>query len=441
MDIRQLFSDTVRKMKRFDFLTDFVRRKNDEKGKLSDEAAVYRKKNGRGNEFDLAIYQLNAKISEIDKAVDKCKIEIKSLKGSISEGLRECYVKSPDPDFTNRVSLAYKHVFGEKYSLVTLSEAGGIFGESKIVGAVVTHDKKKKCAVKECVKAGEKNFAGRITSKPEIVVWDYDEDKPEGEFRAENDDFKAVLKRRAECQLFVFIKDTCKKPVLIIGGVITILVALLLGLSVMAGLVVTSSMDKFITYSAAGAVLLLAFTVVAEAKSGKGAPVDGLWFTAFWLAIASGLIMFFLKGSILSMVVPIFLLCYSIVLFAVRFALRKREASGKIYYEIAFVAVGVYFALLISQADLSTGVFAKAVIASAYFAISAAGIGVGLYAAVSEKLEVGCAGKNLSLLSSAFALTAAVITADFIGKVISAAIAVVSVGVYLYLRLKFETKV
>ena len=63
MDIRQLFSDTVRKMKRFDFLTDFVRRKNGEKGRLSDEAAVYRKKNGRGNEFDLAIYQLNAKKS------------------------------------------------------------------------------------------------------------------------------------------------------------------------------------------------------------------------------------------------------------------------------------------------------------------------------------------------------------------------------------------
>ena len=46
MDIRQLFSDTVRKMKRFDFLTDFVRRKNGEKGRLSDEAAVYRKKTG-----------------------------------------------------------------------------------------------------------------------------------------------------------------------------------------------------------------------------------------------------------------------------------------------------------------------------------------------------------------------------------------------------------
>ena len=136
MDIRQLFSDTVRKMKRFDFLADFVRRKNGEKGRLSDEAAVYRKKNGRGNEFDLAIYQLNAKISEIDKAVDKCKIEMKSLKGSISEGLRECYAKSPDSDFTNRVSLAYRHIFGDKYSLVTLSEAGGIFGESKIVGAV-----------------------------------------------------------------------------------------------------------------------------------------------------------------------------------------------------------------------------------------------------------------------------------------------------------------
>ena len=48
------------------------------------------------------------------------------------------------------------------------------------------------------------------------------------------------------------------------------------------------------------------------------------------------------------------------------------------------------------------------------------------------------AGKYLSLLSSAFALTAAVITADFVGKVISAAIAVVSIALYLCLRLKNE---
>lgn len=438
MDIRQLFSDTVRKMKRFDFLTDFVRRKNGEKGRLSDEAAVYRKKNGRGNEFDLAIYQLNAKISEIDKAVDKCKIEMKSLKGSISEGLRECYAKSPDSDFTNRVSLAYRHIFGDKYSLVTLSEAGGIFGESKIVGAVTTHDKKKKCAVKECVKAGEKNQAGRITSKPEIVVWDYDEDKPEGEFCVENDDFKVILKRRTENEAIVFIKDSCKKPVLIVGGIITILIALFSGLSVLAGLVASSSWEKFATYFAAGAVLLVAFTVVMAAKSGKSAPVDGLWLTAFGVAIASGLIMFFLKGSIMSMIVPIFLLCYSVALFAVRFALRKREASEKIDYKIAFVAAGVYFALLISEADLSVGAFAKAVIASAYFVLSAAGVGVGLYAAVSGKREMNGAGRYLSLLSSAFALTAAVITADFVGKVISAAIAVVSIALYLYLRLKNE---
>ena len=48
------------------------------------------------------------------------------------------------------------------------------------------------------------------------------------------------------------------------------------------------------------------------------------------------------------------------------------------------------------------------------------------------------AGKYLSLFSSAFALTAAVITADFVGKVISAAIAVVSIALYLCLRLKNE---
>ncbi len=155
-------------------------------------------------------------------------------------------------------------------------------------------------------------------------------------------------------------------------------------------------------------------------------------FARYYTPIVVGL------AAFIGLIVPIFLLCYSVALFAVRFALRKRESSGKIDYKMAFVAAGVYFALLISEADLSVGAFAKAVIASAYFAVSAAGIGFGLYAAVSGKREMNGAGKYLSLLSSAFALTAAVITADFVGKVISAAIAVVSIALYLCLRLKNE---
>ena len=73
MEIGELFTLTVKKMKRLDFISDFIRRKTSEKNKLSEEVAVYRKKNGKikNNEYDIYIYQLNAKISEIEKSVEK----------------------------------------------------------------------------------------------------------------------------------------------------------------------------------------------------------------------------------------------------------------------------------------------------------------------------------------------------------------------------------
>ena len=124
MEIGELFTLTVKKMKRLDFISDFIRRKTSEKNKLSEEVAVYRKKNGKikNNEYDIYIYQLNAKISEIEKSVEKCKIEAKALRGEISEGLRECYAKSPDADFLKRTERAYKHVYGDKSFLLGYGE-------------------------------------------------------------------------------------------------------------------------------------------------------------------------------------------------------------------------------------------------------------------------------------------------------------------------------
>ena len=59
MEIGELFTLTVKKMKRLDFISDFTRRKTSEKNKLSEEVAVYRKKNGKikNNEYDIYIYQ------------------------------------------------------------------------------------------------------------------------------------------------------------------------------------------------------------------------------------------------------------------------------------------------------------------------------------------------------------------------------------------------
>ena len=80
-----------------------------------------RKRNGKvGNkDLDLEIFQINAKISDVEKTIDKCKLEIKNIKKDVADSLRECYAKADSPDFLRRVQKAYDHVFDGKTTLVS----------------------------------------------------------------------------------------------------------------------------------------------------------------------------------------------------------------------------------------------------------------------------------------------------------------------------------
>lgn len=438
MDERQLFTETVKKMKRLDFLNDFVRRKTAEKSKISEEVAVLRKKNGRvgNNEYDIAIFQLNAKISDIEKSIDKCKIEAKSLKGVISEGLRECYAKADDADFLKRVRLAYKHVFGEKSYLVGVNDVGGIFGEAKIVGAMVTHDKTKKTSVQEFVRAGEKNQAGRIISYPEIVVWDYDRTKPEGEFRTEDDSFKAELKRKKESELLRFVKDTYKKPLLYKTAVFFVALVVMFALAAAAGVIGSESNARFIPFFIVGAIALVAFTLFAAKYEKTSSVSDGIGLTAFGLAIITG-VRFAVVSLDERVVLPIFFIVYSVAAFILRFSLRKKEKSGIKLVKPASCFVGFYLATVlacVNTAEVMPNVFAAAI----YFVVIAACLSGGAYSIFGKTEKYRKIGGNALLFSVCFSGVATLASPYLAGMIISAAVCAVSVGAYSYLRLKNE---
>lgn len=465
MDERQLFTETVKKMKRLDFLSDFVRRKNAEKSKLSDEVAVYRKKNGSvGNkEYDIAIFQLNAKISDIEKSVDKCKIEMKTLKGSISEALRECYAKADNADFLKRVRLAYKHVFGERNYLVGVNEVGGIFGDVKIIGAMVTHDKTKRAAVQEFVRAGEKNQAGKIISYPEIVVWDYDKTRPEGEFRTEDDSFKTELKKKKDPELLKFVKDTYKKPLLYKTTAFFVALVVMFALAAVSGVIGNEPDKAFIPYFIIGAIALVSFSVFAAKSERTSSVIDGASLAAFGFAIVTG-VRFAAVSVDERVILPIFLVVYSLAVFILRFTLRKKEKSGIKLAKPVACFIGGFFALALSRPD-TTEVLPKVFVAAVYFALVAACLLGGAYAIFAEKTKADDGennvkdennvkgennvkhdknekyrkiGGNALLFLTCFAGVATLVSPYFVGMIISAAVAAVSVGAYSYLRLKNE---
>lgn len=441
MDERQLFTETVKKMKRLDFLNDFVRRKNAEKSKLSEEVAVYRKKNGSvgNNKYDIAIFQLNARISDIEKSIDKCKIEMKALKGVISEGLRECYAKAGDIDFLKRVKLAYKHVFGEKRYLVGYNDVGGIFGEAKIVGATVTHDKTKKVSVREFVRAGEKNQAGTIISYPEIVVWDYDRTKPEGEFRTEDDSFKSVIKRKKESELLKFVKNTYKKPLLYKTAVFFVALVVMFALAAASGVVGTNPNAKFIPLFLVGAIGLVGFSVFAAKYEKTSSAIDGMSLASFGLAIVTG-VRFAVVSPDERAILPIFLAVYSVAVFIARFLLRKKEKSEIKLVKPVLCFIGSYLAAVLACADI-TEVMPEIFVAAVYFTVIAACLFGGACAIFikSEKYEkYRKIGGNALLLSACFTGVATLVSPQLAGMIISAAVCAVSVGAYSRLRLKNE---
>lgn len=390
--MKELFNETVSKIKRYDFLTGFSKRKTAEKADLTARVAILRKRNGKvaGKDLDLEIFQINGKISDVEKTIDKCKTEIKNIRKDVAESLRECYAKADSPDFLRRVEKAYDHVFDGKTTLVSLNEAGGIFGESKIVGAVVTHDKSKKCTVKECVLAGEKNQSGSIVSRPEVIVYDYDPKKTEGELRIEDDTFKRVLEKRQSSELTVFVKETYTEKVVLPSILFTATVVAVLGFLFGAKLYNGMFGNLFYGFAAIGAVALVGFTIAGIATERKGAVVDAAGLSAFLIAVFTAPVMIAVTGVTTKIAIPIFLACYSIIVFIVRFKFRNEEKTGNANYTLLFVFSGCFLGAafrIIAKNVYPLNAYGKAFVWVLFGLVALVGIALSISVFVSKKKE------------------------------------------------------
>lgn len=440
--MKELFNETVSKIKRYDFLTGFSKRKAAEKADLTARVATLRKRNGKvGNkDLDLEIFQINAKISDVEKTIDKCKLEIKNIKKDVADSLRECYAKADSPDFLRRVQKAYDHVFDGKTTLVSLNEAGGIFGESKIVGAVVTHDKSKKCMVKECVLAGEKNQSGRIVSRPEVIVYDYDLKKTEGELRIEDDTFKRVLEKRQSSELTVFVKETYTEKVVLPSILFTAVVAVVLGYLFGAKLYSGMFGNLFYGFAAIGAVALIGFSVVGIKREQKGAVVDAAGLSAFLIAVFSAPVMIVVTGVTVKIAIPIFLACYSIVVFIVRFKLRNEERTGDLDYTLLFVFTGAFLGTAFRVAAKNVypvNVYGKAFAWGVFGIVAIVGVALSISVFVSNKKEK--TGLKLQTILSVILFMSAICVTTSIRSIpvftTSLAVVIVCVTAYLYGKL------
>lgn len=193
----QLFNSAVTKIKRIDFLKTVIKKKAEESGALTGEAAVLRKKNGWADrlENDVRLYRINAQIAAADKSVAECKEEIKKLKNEALDELADAYPKATTAEHREKVRAAVRYLTDGKTLLYSDVDAGGVEGETQIVGVVTTQDKKKRGEVARLVKAGLVSDTGKVVERPKICAYVYSKDEPEGIEKEADDTFKKKTRR------------------------------------------------------------------------------------------------------------------------------------------------------------------------------------------------------------------------------------------------------
>ena len=348
--MKELYGTAIQKMKRKDFLDDIIREKTVEESNITQEVAVLRKKNGRqtGTDYDLRIYQLNMRKASISKLIAKCKVEIKNLKQEILDILVECYAKADLPENRQKVKSALNHAFGGKMELLTAEDVGGIWGDCEIVGAVTTQDKKRKNTIAKTVKAGARNFNGRLVKKPQIVVYDYDKKKPSGEYRAENDAFKEQLKKKKTPRFIRYVSETYGNENTVFACFLALLYAVF---TISAGVIgFLEGMTSFahLRYGVAIPLLLGTFTLLTLKTGKRGGVCDFLPFASILIGIiglVSSLVWF--KNIFRGLIFPVALLSYGVVAIILRAILgEEREGEEEKLNVIAILFAGVILAFI-----------------------------------------------------------------------------------------------
>jgi hypothetical protein len=349
--MKERFSKAVQKMKRKDFLDDFIREKTAEEAKLTAEVAELRKKNGKmvGSDIDLQIFQINMRKAEISKLIAKCKAEIKTLKAEILDLLTDCYALAERPENKAKIESACYHAFEGKVTLLSDKTAGGIMGDCEIVGAIITHDKKKKYTTAKLVKAGAKNFLGKVTERPKIIVYDYDKKQEEGIYRDETDEFKKKIGKRKERPTLNFLKETYIQKFSLYSLIIGIISAVFTvwGINGKFGMVYS---DLQISLPLTATALMAIFTILTLKSAKKGEIEDQLPLTAILLSLSS-LVFAIICREIKSFVFPICFGVYGVTAIVLRTKTRndRTEEQNKTALFGFAVSVGCFWEITLNK--------------------------------------------------------------------------------------------
>lgn len=333
--MKEIFSQAIQKMKRKDFLDDIVREKTSEASSITAEVSVLRKKNGArtGTELDLKIFQANAKKAEIEKLISKCKAEIKTLKAEILELLTDCYAKTDKPELIAKIESAAYHAFDGKIKLLSDKEAGGLWGDCEIIGAVITHDKKKKNTTASLVKAGAVNSTGLLLKRPKIYVYDYDKKQEEGILRPENDGFKARIKEKKQSKTLQYIKDTYFNVNLYYALGFSVLYAVFAIWAAVAGFASSIYGGLQIRYPIAIGAILGIFTLATLKTAKRGGIADFLPLVALDVSIVSFGCAFGYSNLLRAMFFPAVLFVYGLIAVYLRakYGEESQKRTGLLY--------------------------------------------------------------------------------------------------------------
>lgn len=184
-----MLGEVEKNVKKAEFLNSVIKEKTAIISKEEKALSSARKKNGKGADLDIYIYQANMKIAAAKKEIDVCKKEIKILREKIAESLVVLY--ADNRAYVNRVYFKdlFSKVYDGKASIVDETEVKDVFA----LFGVATKDKKLDGTPALLLKAGIKTSMGKLVKKPEVAVYEYSKKRADGEKITEDYPKEVVL--------------------------------------------------------------------------------------------------------------------------------------------------------------------------------------------------------------------------------------------------------
>ena len=400
--MKEIFSQAIQKMKRKDFLDDIVREKTAEISEITADVAVWRKKNGvkTGTELDIKIFQANAKKAELEKLISKCKAEVKTLKAEILELLTDCYAKTDKPEIIAKIESAAYHAFDGKIKLLSDKEAGGLWGDCEIIGAIITHDKKKKNTTAKLVNAGAVNSQGVLLKRPKIYVYAYDKKKEEGILLPENDSFKTRAKQKKENKFLKHLASTYLNDNVYFALAFVVLYAVFSIWAAVGGFAGKLYSELQIRYPLVVGLCLGIFTLLTLKTAKKGGIADFLPVIAIDISLVAFGCAFGYKNVLRAMFLPVILFAYGVIAIVLRYKFGKEEKDKTSLEYILPVISGILFALIFRR----TGKAYTAYWAAMLGVLCALFIAGAVLSIFKRKTKLGEQGRAVAFCGTAFCI-------------------------------------